>query len=103
MFDKTENYNREIKRHLEQAYKMCVIYNIPFFASCCVMDDGERTKYENLVNGSVSNGIHLFDDHITRHINVSNGFETYLKDHGTSIDFDDDCPDFDDDDFGGIS
>lgn len=80
MFDKTEAYRKYVKPYLEQAYRASELYGIPCFFSCCVRDDGKNTCYENIINGAVSNGLHLADDQFTRHINVANGFDTILND-----------------------
>lgn len=80
MFNKREDYKRFVEPHLRKAYAECMVHGIPFFSSCCVADDGTFSDYMNLINGSVSNGIKLTDDQLSRHINVSNGFDTYLRD-----------------------
>lgn len=80
MFDKRDEYKRFVEPHLRKAYAECRVHGIPFFSSCCIADDGTFSNYKNLINGSVSNGIELADDQFSKHINVSNGFDTYLKD-----------------------
>lgn len=80
MFDKRNEYKRFVEPYLKRAYEACSMYGIPFFASCCVSDDGKNTAYKNMINGASSNGIKLADDQFSRHINVANGFDTYLND-----------------------
>lgn len=92
MLNKKEEYRKYVEPYLRKAYEECVKNGIPFFSSCGIMDDGTHTEYRNIINGSVSNGIKLSDDQFTRHINVSNGFDTYLNDKKASID--DDIPGF---------
>lgn len=86
MFDKKEEYQKYVEPYLKRAREACSAFGIPFFSSCCVSDDGKTSEYKNLINGSVSNGIELTDDQFSKHINVANGFDTFLNDRYTDSD-----------------
>ena len=76
MENKGTIFNEKIKPKMDELNQICAVYSLPYFASFCISDGKEGTTYENYMYGSISNGIHLRDDQIRKHINVANGFYT---------------------------
>ena len=76
MENKNIIFDEKIKPKIDEINQICSVYGVPYFASFCLLDSKEGTIYENYMYGSISNGIHLKDDQIRKHINVANGFYT---------------------------
>ena len=75
-FDKTEIFQRECERLLDELTLLCSIHRIPFFWTAAVKNDEE---------GTASRNIHLIDDQISKHLGVCAGFN--LTHESTDIDF----------------
>lgn len=78
MFDKSAKYSKEIEPLIVQLKAACNLYQIPFFVSCAVFDDGEKTTYKSDMISAYGNGIQLAQDMFPKFANVLNGFETVL-------------------------
>lgn len=76
MYDRKDAFEKSVEGRAEELIDVCGKLGISSFMTFCVGDDGKKTSYKNYMYGSASNGIHLTDDQITRHVNVANGFYT---------------------------
>ena len=62
VYDKTGDFNENIKPHLEAILKACNAYNIPFIAAFAVADDGSETNYVSQCLTPAFFGIELSED-----------------------------------------
>lgn len=93
MYDRQEVYEKHVKKKAKELDELCKTLGISAFMSFCVKDDKTNTEYHNFINGSISNGVYLTDDQITKHVNVANGFMVIPPENTDS--FDDEEEDFD--------
>lgn len=97
MFNKMEIYQEKVAPLVNRISQICSLYQMPFFCSVCIRDDGKKTEYVNTMSPSISNGIALADDKILQHINVANGFitipPTNIQDISAFDDIEDDLGD----------
>lgn len=64
----------ELKDRMKEILSICQIYRVPCYMTFVTEDNGSGTKYVNVLYGTKSNGIHLRDDQIERHVLIANGF-----------------------------
>lgn len=80
IFDKSQEYEGEIKKLVQRLASLCYEKRLPMF--CCVAvansDTGTEYRAESVTPDKA--GVHLNDDQISRHINVLQGFVTRLPD-----------------------
>jgi hypothetical protein len=85
VFDKTEIFNRECDRLLDELTLLCSIHRIPFFWTAAVKNDENGTEYIRNAAAPASRNINLVDDQISKHLGVCAGFE--LSQENKDIDF----------------
>ena len=73
LFNKRDVYERDIKPHVDQIIKVCVINKIPFLSTCVVESAPSYTKYANNGYLTGSSDIHLADDQFERQLLVMRG------------------------------
>ena len=87
-FDKTEIYETEIIKKVQELLRECNKEQIPVFISVAVKNDDEGTEYRNDMFASATNNIFLKDDFFPNFVNVTNGFRTVPPAKILEIDFD---------------
>lgn len=85
VFDKTEIFNRECDKLLDELTLLCSIHRIPFFWTAAVKNDENGTEYIRNAAAPASRNINLVDDQISKHLGVCAGFE--LSQENKEIDF----------------
>lgn len=74
-FDKRDFFEKEVCRILRPLTARCGIYKIPFFYTACVENPADISiGYVSNVISPYSREVTLYDDRISRHIDVSVGF-----------------------------
>ncbi|MBQ1509211.1 MAG: hypothetical protein IIZ47_07285 [Erysipelotrichaceae bacterium] len=75
-FNKTDVYNNEIKKKVEELFFLLRIHQIPAFFSACLSnseEEGSEFVYEAV--SPASRGLALKEDRISKHIGVAVGFD----------------------------
>lgn len=96
IFDKSKLYDEQIAPLVKDVIAHCAMYRIPCYFSACVANTKTESDYRNEGVLCGSTGIHLTDDRITGHLNVSLGFRTSPPTESPEIAYDDSDPDFSD-------
>lgn len=76
IFNKEAVYNEEVAPLVEKIRSLCTIKGIPFFFGACVKNEDNASEYRYNGNFCGSSGFILYDDRITKCLNVVNGFDT---------------------------
>ena len=75
-YNKEKEFSTKIKPQLDKIMYLCSIHKIPFFYTACVANsEKDGSVYKSDVSSAVSHNITLADDRISRHIDVSIGFD----------------------------
>ena len=76
VYNKTDFFESEIKKKLDEVVFLCGIHKIPFFYAACPRNDEENgTLYVSDVVGAAGREVILVDDRISKHICVAAGFD----------------------------
>lgn len=86
IFDKSQEYEGEIKKLVQQLAALCYEKHLPMFCCVAVANSAAGTEYRAESITSDKAGVHLSDDQISRHINVLQGFVTRLPDEPIVLD-----------------
>lgn len=78
-FDNKELFNENVKPLLDQAMIEASKYKIPIFYSAAIENTESGTVYKNDMLSARDCDVELTDDHLIKHANVFNGFDTVLK------------------------
>ena len=62
-----------LEQKMKELLEVCQLYNLPMFATVAIKNDNGITEYKNIVYGSKSHNIDLYDDHIVKHMLIANG------------------------------
>lgn len=89
-FNKTSLYKENIAPLIQELVKQCTIYNIPMYASFCVSNTANGTKYENHCVAPDSHNLNLTDDNIQKHLCIQLGFDVIYRSED-NFDFEDDA------------
>lgn len=89
-FNKTSLYKENIAPLIQELVKQCTIYNIPMYASFCVSNTANGTKYENHCVAPDSHSLNLTDDNIQKHLCIQLGFDVVYRSED-NFDFEDDA------------
>ena len=89
-FDKDEVYKQKIEPLINEIVKLCTIYNIPMYISCCVANDEEYTEYKNNCVSAETRDLNLADDNIQKYLCIQLGFDTVYRSEA-EFDFEDDA------------
>lgn len=84
-YDNTQIYEEQIAPMIAEIEKICTENKMPFFATVAVANDENKTVYKSLAKTPIPMDVVLTNEHITKHINVLNGFEIILPEHITDI------------------
>ena len=79
-YNKKEIFENECRPLLQELSSKCHLYNLPFFFSCCVMNDQSDSEYVNEVSGAAGRGITLTKDLIGDYMAVILGFKVVKED-----------------------
>lgn len=86
-YDKKDIFDSEIQTHLSKLVSLCYEKGLPCFVSVAVSNtESGGTEYISDLVSPGKIGIELNDDHISRHVNVLNGFHTKLPDEPVILD-----------------
>lgn len=86
-YDKKQIYSSEIEPVVKNLRALCYARGIPCFMTFAVENkESEGTKYESELVSPEKVRTELADDHISRHINVLNGFHTKLPEEPIILD-----------------
>ena len=75
-FDKTEEFNKEIRPILDRLMISCCKLGIPAFFSACYKNTIDHSDYFHDFSGTESKGMNLAEDLFRSYVNVTNGFDT---------------------------
>ena len=79
-YDKSQEYEGEIKKIVQKLATLCYEKHMPMFCCVAVTNANGETQYRAESVTPDKAGVHLNDDQISRHINVLQGFITRLPD-----------------------
>lgn len=80
---------KELIARMENVLEACQMYRIPCFLSAAVKNENGKTEYKNILYGSKSNNIRLYEDQIESHVLISNGFVAVPKRETLLLDVED--------------
>ena len=89
-FNKEHEYKQKIEPLITELVKLCTIYNIPMYVTCCTSNTDKKTEYKNSCVGAEVHNLNLTDDNIQKHICIQLGFDTIFRSE-TEFDFEDDA------------
>lgn len=75
-FNKKNEYDSLIADKVMELKRLCHMYKMPMFVTVCVKNTESETEYEKEMISAVTCGYELTDNQITKHVNVSLGFDT---------------------------
>lgn len=75
-FNKKKEYDELIAPKVEELQRLCHIQKIPMFITVCVENDDKQTEYIKEMVSAATCGFELTDNQISKHVNVSLGFDT---------------------------
>ena len=87
-FDKTDVYETQVLKKVQELLRLCNKEQMPIFISVAVKNDEKGTEYKNDMFASATNDIFLKDDFFPNFVNVTNGFRTVPPSKIVEIDFD---------------
>lgn len=87
-FDKDAVYKSKIEPAVTELVKLCTIYGIPMYITCCVSNDATGTEYRNNCVSAETRGLNLTDDNIQKHLCIQLGFDTIYRSEA-EFDFED--------------
>lgn len=90
VFDKGAEYKTHIEPVIAELVKLCTIYNIPMYVTCCVSNNAQSTEYKNQAVSADAHGLNLADDNIQKHLCIQLGFDTVYR-SDVEFDFEDDA------------
>lgn len=87
-YNKSTIYHTEIEPVVKKLTALCYEKGLPCFISVALAnnDEGWTDYASDLVSPDKVN-VELNDDHISRHVNILNGFHTKLPDEPVVLDF----------------
>ncbi len=88
-FDKSEEYNRQIKKYVQKIKKACIDCNVPFFFAACVQNDENGSQYEMDSFSALSGDMHLTEDFFPEFMKVTLGFKADIPRPSPEFIFDD--------------
>ena len=74
-YDKTDFFERDCRKLLDELVLMCSIHRIPFFWTAAVVNSVDGTEYISDAAAPASRQIVLADDKISKHLGVATGFD----------------------------
>lgn len=87
-YDKSSVYASDIEPLVKKLTALCYEKGLPCFVSVALSNNDEGwTDYASDLVSSDKVNVELNDDHISRHVNVLNGFHTKLPDEPIVLDF----------------
>ena len=78
-FNKENVYEQQIDAAAKALAALCYKSGIPMFFSAAVAntEDG-KTEFKTEFVSATKIGVELYDDHLSKHVNVKNGFNTVM-------------------------
>lgn len=80
IFDKTEEFEKNIRPELDKLVTLCSKYNVPFYATFCVKNNEEKSEYVSDAMCTGSKDIVLKEDRIKKSLLLSQGFNVTMND-----------------------
>ena len=94
IYNKTKEYNEQIKPLLEKLDMACERLSVPYFATFATENSDTETKYQNSSRTPAPLKLELADNKIIDHIKVLNGFEVVSAESIPVIDFSESVNDY---------
>lgn len=87
-YNKSSIYHSEIEPLVQKLSVLCYEKGLPCFISVALSNTEEgHTEYASELISPDKVRVALNDDHISRHVNILNGFQTKLPDDPIVLDF----------------
>ena len=74
-FDKTKDFDAQVKKHLTALKKACIKYDIPFFFAAAIKNTPDKTEYKKEVYSGMASRQELTDDYFPEFIKVTLGMK----------------------------
>ena len=78
-FKRREIFNEKCAPALLEIKRTCELYQIPFYFTACVEDNGEESVYITDAAFQEQTGVKLTDDRLKKHLLVGCGFDVVPK------------------------
>lgn len=78
-FNKTKEFDTQIKKHLTALKKACIKYDIPFFFAAATENSSKETKYIKEIYSGMASNNDLTDDYFPEFIKVTLGMKADIK------------------------